>query len=48
MPIVRVIVCEDGKLCSNPHFGQRTREEADDLRETINAKLREYQRRNPS
>jgi hypothetical protein len=45
MPIVRVIIEEDGTVRSNLHFGKLSQEEADDLARAINAKLKEYQQK---
>lgn len=43
MPIVRVVINEDGEVRSSLHFGMLTKEEADDLAQTINRKLRARQ-----
>lgn len=48
MPIVRVVIEENGVVRSNLHFGKLTKEEADDLSKSVNAKLKEYQTRSHS
>lgn len=42
MPIVQLIINEDGKMRTNLHFGQLSAEDYADLRTTVSAKLREY------
>lgn len=45
MPIVQVIINENGEVRSNLHFGNLTKEEADELAQTINRKLKAFQER---
>jgi hypothetical protein len=45
MPIVQVIINEEGKMRTNLHFGQLSTEEYADLRTTIATKLQEYQQK---
>lgn len=43
MPIVQVIINEDGKMRTNLHFRQLSADEYADLRTTVASKLQEYQ-----
>lgn len=45
MPIVKVVIEEDGKVRSNLHFGKISKEEADELAQAINRKLHAFQDR---
>lgn len=45
MPIVRVVIEEDGNVRSNLHFGKISKEEADELAQIINRKLQAFQTR---
>lgn len=45
MPIVQVIINENGEVRSNLHFGNLSKEEADELAQAINRKLQAFQTR---
>ena len=45
MPIVQVVINEDGEVRSNLHFGMLNKEEANELAQTINRKLKTFQDR---
>jgi hypothetical protein len=45
MPIVQVIINEDGDVRSNLHFGMLSKEESDELAMIINRKLKAFQER---